>query len=299
MPRRSISRRMSSSIAAAAAIQAIAAACAPLRTALPTVPIPPTLAQTTIPTSLPATTIAPPNPYPTRLPPTWTPLPTIGLSARRAFLESILADPTCRLPCWATISVGTTSWQEARQLFERMGLWIIPEAGNGPSRGPYDVLLPLKGSAVFDVEQGVVHSVLVRNEATASQFNVRQVITQYGTPDFVLLGAFAWYPEPSVPFILVLLFPQLGFVARYEFEAQISGSTVVACPGTTAPTLHIRSLADPWTEGEIHSWYSGEGPPSAFLRPIEEVTTMDAPAFAGLFLEQDSEPCIESRVETW
>ena len=60
-----------------------------------------------------------PMPSPVPALPTWTPLPTLlpesGLQTLHDWLKG---SDDCRLPCWAEITPGETTWAEARQLIE-------------------------------------------------------------------------------------------------------------------------------------------------------------------------------------
>jgi hypothetical protein len=58
-------------------------------------------------TLLPTSTFTPsPTPFAT-----WTPLPTLApAEAQARFKEWLAGSPECRLPCWAGITLGETTW---------------------------------------------------------------------------------------------------------------------------------------------------------------------------------------------
>jgi hypothetical protein len=176
---------------------------------------------------------------------------------------------------------------------------IRPDQVNRPSQETFYVQFPypIRGWAHFYVVQGVVDSVVIGNDAAATQFTLRELITQYGPPETILLNTDPFFPAPSIPFFLALLYEDHRFFAIYDFAARILDSNVVACPGTAAPLLVILP-PDISAEAGVHAYFSGEGP-SPPLLPIEEVTRIDAPTFASLFLEEGSDPCIESPIDSW
>ena len=136
---------------------------------------------------------------------------------------------------------------------------------------------------MFEVEQGVVSSLVIGNDA-ASEFTVRQLITGYGTPDTILIHASPSFPGPSIPFFLVLLYEDRRFVAIYDFAARVVDLYLLACPGTAAPLLTSLPPALRWKEPP-----TGTSPG----RPIGAVTSrsrkqrpLTLPTFAGLFLQE-------------
>lgn len=288
---------------AAAALGAIAAACSPSLVAGPTV-IPQGPAHPTTPPPPWVPSEALPSPEAATIhPPTWAPLPTIQAEALDAHLITLLMDDACHLPCWWNILAGTTTWEDALQVFQPIGSTIQPGKANRPGQETFYVQFPLPGStavggASFNVLDGIVQSVFVGGEATSFRFQLGQLLTDYGTPDAILIRTFASAPEPYLPFRLALVYQQRHFLASYEFEARVSGSNVVGCPRSSSPTLHIRSSSHRWSDEEIQTVVLGVDPSHPLL-PLAEVTDLNASTFVTLFAEANPSACIESPAENW
>ena len=303
MHRASPSVKERTSIAALAALGLFGAACGQLVSRQPTLSTPSVGIPSAASSPALLTNTLPPTGRPTVPPATSAPLPTIEPGALDSFLLTLINDDACRLPCWWNISVGTTTWQEAQQLFQRVGSTIQPGTANRPGRETFYVQFPLPGSiapsgARFSVMEGIVDSVFIGSNATASRFRLNQVLVEYGAPDSILVRTFTSAPEPYLPFTLVLVYQQRRFLATYEFEAQVSGTNVVGCPERVSPTIHIRSSSDPWSEEEIQTEVLGQEP-STLLRPIGQVTALDVPTFVTLFHQEDSGACIQTPASDW
>ncbi|MEW6094279.1 MAG: hypothetical protein AB1531_09970 [Chloroflexota bacterium] len=91
------------------------AACTPHADIPPTATITSTYTPSMMPSLTPSVTSTP------TLAITWTPLPTLSdFKAEAQLLEWLQGTQDCRLPCWAGITPGVTTWEEAKQILGRV-----------------------------------------------------------------------------------------------------------------------------------------------------------------------------------
>ena len=258
-------------------------------------------------------TVPPPAPSPTNTEPpplpTYTPLPTLppdqALARVRSFMDG---SPDCRLPCWWGVTVGVTPWREAVQslgpIATAIELWqttTIDEADGPHSISDYHVRYQVPGgpgAIAVTTRDDVVHDIVVTAESTSHQMAAHNVVATYGPPVLALLRTYD-NPTPfGFPFMLLLFYPEQGFMVFYDLEGFRSGPNVVGCPADFAPALFIWSPHDSWAIEDIQTRVLG---PDYYhpLLDISEVTTYTLDTLYSAFLQQRAGLCIETPATLW
>jgi len=213
----------------------------PTHTLVPTeTAIPPT--STFTPTLTPTITLTPL--------PTWTPLPT--LADQNSFLDfiSFTENGICKFPCFAGITQGETTWDEA--IFALRPMEAVAKLDISPNQesnygqvniiswylygGEYEVEGEfLTGSSVnliwMDIQSFSIptENIPSRSLPLPKPFNLQSVLKAYGIPSMVFIYTFVHDQSSSPPFKILLVYPENQFYIEYHRHAKLSGNSVVAC----------------------------------------------------------------------
>jgi hypothetical protein len=247
--------------------------------------------------------------------PTWTPLPTLMPHEAVATVQDLLlTNRGCSLPCWWGITPGRTTWQEAQHV---LAPFASIEAGTQGTITidsqtyavqPYSVFYSLNGeareAANIYVRAGLVSGLSLGKHSAADGFRIRDLLRLHGLPTAVLINTFS-LPGPSadpdgyLPFRILVLYRDSGFMAFYNFEGSISGSVAIGCPEDTAARIHswASDEASIWTRDRIQ--LVALGVDSSPLKPIAEVTSWDVPEFYSAFTTGSSQACVETPAYIW
>jgi len=257
--------------------------------------------------------IAPPQT--TGLAPTWTQLPTLDPEDARALLMELEhTNKGCMLPCWWGITPGETTWEEARQFFATFAILepgstgTITIAGQTYPVHSYHVAYQdagnVRDAATFYVREGVITEVSVGMDSTAQAFGIRELLRAHGVPKEVWINTFSAAgpssrPEGFLPFRILVLYRDRGFMAFYDFEGHISEGTVVGCPEGVAPRIYS------WSQDEASLWTDERvqlvslGPDSSELKGLEQVSSWNVDDFYAAFTSGSEGACIETPSEKW
>lgn len=261
----------------------------------------PTIGLTRTPTFLPTSTLSP----------SWTPLPTLPANdADRQFLSWMHGSPDCQFPCWAEITPGETSWEEAIHLLAPV---IDLQTTNDSTRCRFDECSILS----WDHESGddpfygeiyskddIVYSISIEGDQVVQDLSLESVLEKHGIPEnaFIVTSPYGLAGDPPM-FFLYLLFAKSKFVIEYIWEAQITSESILACGRPEGFSLGIVAIGeDQWDRDEIYrtgSQLDVFTTRSEELRPIEDVTAMTAQGLYWEILENDPSFCIVTPLEHW
>jgi len=205
-------------------------------------------------------------PLPTQtIAPTWTPLPALG--SYEDLVDSVLitGDSECRLPCWAGITPGLTTWDELIYRSDSIDDLVELSINEGIVDSPVGIINALSifyssdkpyesvrirssiGAKNIDEEMRVNFiNVIIDNFAPASgddpsvglhlpeRLSIKSVLSEYGIPNLVFLDTDLGVPEfPRVGLLIVLIYPENRFMIQYHRNAYVEGDYLYACePGS-------------------------------------------------------------------
>lgn len=261
----------------------------------------PTIALTKTPTLLPTSTLSL----------SWTPLPTLPANnADQQFLLWMHGTPDCQLPCWAGITPGVTTWEEAIHLLTPViELHITKDELRcrfGECKNftwQYQINNNLFSGGMYNKEN-IIYSIFIGGNQPSEELSLQEVFQKYGTPKNVLIIASPHGLSGDPPmFYLYALYPDHSFVIKQRWQAQVSDKNIKACGKPESVTLGIVAIdEDQWNDNEIYQTghqLDISTTMSDKLRPIEDVTNMNVESFYNQILKNDPSFCIVTPVEYW
>ncbi len=278
----------------------------------------PTETNTAVPSTatlspLPPVTLTPPPTYTPALSPTWTVAPTLSRQEARALVQDLLENNGgCRLPCWWGIVPGQTDWNTARHFLETF-VTNIEQGGEGQMmKNGVPVYVTnygisyegdIKGGFLIDIEGEIVAGFETGWDRTQKRYHLQRLLTDYGPPDEIFVGAqrYSSTGDPP-PFYILLNYKDENFLANYEMDRKLIGEKLAGCPQLINPVLWLWSPDEKWTPDEIYGVVYGDTIPGAPKHPLlslKEATGMDIVTFTAIFKDPASKDCIETPAELW
>lgn len=232
-----------------------------------------------------------PSTTPTQQTPTVTLTPP-GLTELQIwnnFFRLMKDNAGCKLPCWWGITPGITSWEEARQMVNQIGLglsdWTLPNGivhhGTGIQKDSH-LIQNLIGFYEID---GVVQSIDI--EATAYEdknyfhdlwknYSPDQLMAIYGTPSEIFLTAGISHAEISLPGSGLILKYQDEFMAFYTTRP-----VIVDVQGK--PTFRIcPSWQDITWDPNIQMWLKSSLTEISLKEIAQEISNFDISSFKSI-----------------
>jgi hypothetical protein len=261
----------------------------------------PAVTSTEIPSSTPSLPI-------TQAP---SPLPTLRPDeAQNLVLELFENNANCKLPCWWGIIPGKTAWTAARQFLETIAIRLAETQFESDS--PlivHSVYLPLpeeikeRGFTTqgYYVVNGEI-DLIVAHPTNTHLFSIPAILSNYGAPSEVLLRTYNAPREGILPFILILYYPEQGFMVSYRNElAELDNDSIKSCfEEHLQPVIWIwdsdrnLSLLD-LAKFEVSRFNSEDF--HEYLT-LEQATQMSIESFSQKVFEQDG-ICLESQESLW
>lgn len=246
-----------------------------------------------------------PTPSPTISKDWFTPVPTEMVQS--TILDLYKTNAGCRLPCWWGITPGLTSWTEAELRLRPLAFTI--KASDYNAQMYYTVYLSVpedlapRGLSqqeyrVRDDQIELIESHPLKNSNTS----LADLLSTYGEPAEVLISTFDEPREGSLPFYLVLFFPQHSFNAIYESSGTVQGSDIVGCFVDEQPRLALWSPEQEISLSDLYKMNLARFTPddAKFFKTIGEVSQMDKTAFYQLYKEKaGSSICIRTPAGLW
>lgn len=297
-------------------------------TATLTITKPPTPTPSLVPVYPTSTSTFTPQPTSTSTPapPTTTPLPTLLPSEQAKLeLEFISTNGGCNLPCWWGIHPSVSIWQTLDDVYAYWRTGVTPEPPRLSTMTPMPDIQKSTGIyigdnwcyALLDVEDngtGIIQTIqmTVERPATYGRENCAKalrpyfldnLLIEYGQPSRVLMEAHAVTFELGAPrlYDLWLFYDDLGVLAHYEGEHELSQGVIQICPQydkVWRMGLYLRAAGHPLTLEET-SGYFDRGLSAEYIRPIEEATDLTVESFHQKFAIRDVQRCFETSASLW
>jgi hypothetical protein len=238
-----------------------------------------------------------------------TPLPTLSAGEAETLVLDLLQNSAeCRLPCWWGFVPGETSWGEAQNVLATIASEI---ARTGPSDRPlYTVYIPvpseLHPSTRLIYEYRVNNDVIEMIEVMFAldyygAYLLPQILNMYGPPEEIWVRTFDRSRDLTLPFYLVLFYPQHGFMIRYYDDAELEAGSIRACfHQEERPLLWVWSPLQlmTFTEAAASSVNFGLDEEEQY-RPLEEVTPIDVETFFARFSQPENSDCLYTPASLW
>lgn len=291
---------------------------------------PPVTALSTSP-SVNASTLISVTSFPTDKPtevPTLTPVPTLSeQDGLETFVNLIEKDDKCKLPCWLGVVPGQTDFDEVVNKFSQFSAIARTGLSSGLSSQwvVIRVFFPNFEAATHDIdtivapaENGKVSRILV----AASTYQDKNGPLDYNNPEFQRLlqryfvpGIFIRHGPPEkifldttliaadtsgpYPFVLWVVYPQQGFLMRYQGLNSKIGDTIRICPMQSRIEIKIWDIKilsyEEFIKGDRALGISTSLGP----QPIESVTDYDVESFYETFKSGRVDTCFETPASIW
>lgn len=252
-----------------------------------------------------------PSPLPTSTAEPGQILTPPGNSAEEQVLWLYETNNGCQLPCWWGIVPGETDWQTARAFLRRFDQDIYRnDLPSGEIFFAVDVPLPTEVFSENRTELGILvaNDVVQGMQAAVSigdtppgfleLYTLSTFLTAYGQPSEVWLSTYHKpFENDSLPFDMLLFYPQQGIMALFNDNAILDGSLVKGCP--QQDPVRVVSLWSPalgWTFDKVKNDSSAYN--VDYLR-LEDTTDWDTTTFYETFKNPDNTTCIETEAELW
>lgn len=213
----------------------------------------------------------------------------------------------CTLPCWAGITPGRTSWEDAIAIISDVTTphvateYSVCRYGNCKSLDwQYEFNGKLYSGLIYEKNK-LVYSLYITGEE-ADRFDVYETLNRYGQPDQILLSASSFTLEGQPTLSAILLYKEKKFIVRYMWWAEFEGDFIVACGSSSIFSLGIVDVGgDNWTSIEITQ--AGRqlsiGTTVENFKPISDVSELTETDFYQLGMQSLENFCISTPVIYW
>lgn len=263
---------------------------------------------------------------------TLTTLPTLSPEqAQAVILDWLENNGDCRLPCIWRLEPGETTTEMRRDLLALFGQvqgdnFLISRRSEDRNPGAIGYAYQSDSSHYLFVhldfyeEGGRVKYLSLFTDSTENDirmfddadykrltryYSLSQILTNYGQPSDIYLATWPYDPftkSDYEPFIIVLVYSELGFRVEYVFEAEKLDDKIIGCPANSVLTITTWQPKADISLQEIASigiGYEFNKSSFKYFKPIDEVTSMDIDKFYNSFIIQGEETCITTPAEIW
>lgn len=270
----------------------------------------PTLTPIPSPTSRTATSIPVITSVPTATPIALTLPPTLPSGQAQKMVSRMVSNNGgCRLPCWWGITPGTSTWVETvNALAPFVSNFEIHQLGGGvDSNGNIQpdfiaIVNYLNNNISKSLELSVTNNIVdwISVYDDTSSYRLSALVKLLGDPALIYVNTVYTSPSGTVPFVLVIYYPDNGIIATYieASHAPIEGKNVVFCARDIAPMMMFwdpeQGKNDQYQKIFIDSidyWVNDGG-----LHPIEEVSSASKSTIDATLGETG---CIYVSVDLW
>lgn len=238
-----------------------------------------------------------------------TPEPTLTIDESKMLVRDLLeSNGDCRLPCWWGITPGKTTWVEARQLLEKVSLFMSkPEMTKSFSvdlqvQLPYPYTLQKYMEHSYYVENGIVEYIDVFNYDLAPNYSLPNLLKSYGQPDEIWIRTFPKAEWGIQHFIIDVFYEELGILAEYSTGdpmKEVHGN-IQNCLVTEMDSPFF-DLWSPETQKlsfqEAKKFIDTRSLPEP--RPLLEATGTDVKTFYETFQNSETDVCLETPKHLW
>ncbi len=236
--------------------------------------------------------------------------PTSPIEESQKLVQDLLENNAgCRLPCWWGIQPGKTTWNEARQILERVSSYTTPKIeSNTFYNASAKIYPPYPNDPAkyietnFRVENGVVRYISIYNEDLTPNYHLSKFLENYGVPTEIWIRTFPQEDMGFQPFLIDIFYQDSGVLVEYgtghplkEVNGNISNCSINEMD---SPHLHLWSPETDklsFQKAKIFIDTMSLPEPKALL----EATGMNVKTFFETFKNPETNVCIETPRELW
>lgn len=239
----------------------------------------------------------------------WTPTTTSTSAEGQKLVQKLLENNGgCKLPCWWGITPGKTAWVEARQILEKVSLFMSEPGSAETFYVDLHVLLPYPYTFAkymehsYHIENGVVDYISVYNFDLAPNYRLSNFLATYGPPTEIWMRTYSKYEMDLHPFLVDLFYQDKGILIEYS-----TGDPLKEIDGKLQ-NCQIKEMDSPF----IYLW-SPETQNLSFHdakkfidtmslpepKPLLDATGMDVKTFYETFTNPDTDVCLETPKNLW
>jgi hypothetical protein len=257
-------------------------------------------------------------------PPLLTPIPTLRPEeALETFADLIEKNDECDLPCWLGIIPGQTDSGEVVNKFSEFS--AIANTNYSSEWASTRIFLPNFEAATHDIatnvafaENGKVAQILVAASSyldkngpldynnpefqrLLQRYFVPGIFMDYGQPENIFLDTTLIAADPAIsfPYVIWVIYPQKGFLIRYQGNNIRVGNNISICPMQSRIEIRIwdvtRSVYEEFIKDDRALGISTSLGP----QPIESVTDFDIGSFYEAYSSGRSDTCFETPASIW
>lgn len=243
--------------------------------------------------------------------------------AIQTFTNFVEMDGDCNLPCWLGVIPGQTDFDEATSNLSKYSgfayseftsqrafiLMYFPnfenaihDSGTGVTSGDNGKVSQILVYAVVKPDiSGNVNYAHPEFQKMWRRFFIPEIFTRYGAPEKIFLDTtlIAADPATSFPFVLWVVYPQEGFLIRYQGLNAKNGDNIRICPIQSRIEIKIwdaeKSNYEEFIDGDRALGLST----SLGTQPIETVTNFDIKSFYQMFKGGQLDTCFETPASLW
>lgn len=249
---------------------------------------------------------------------TFTLAPTFTAEDGYKTLESMIKEnDRCDLPCWLNVTPGQTEYRNLENHFLQFS-----EIGYTEFSSKYaylDVEFPIFDltTLVYPSSQKKVAYIKVETSITKTVEGYRsdygnptyvemwetyflpELVKKYGMPEHVFVDTTLWQPESksNYPFVVWVVYSDLGFLLRYQGINQKVGENLAICPSQSS----IRIVTWNPAISNFEQFIKDDEAMASSLGPqaIERVTDFDLESFYQLFKNGGLDSCFYTPAKYW
>lgn len=223
-------------------------------------------------------------------------------------LDLLQNNADCRLPCWWGITPGQSSWSETQNFLKTFASRIART--DQPEHSLYTVYIPVPeevhpGSMLvheYKVQGDLIEMIEVGLGSNFQNYALPEFLATYGQPEEIWIRTFEKSRENTLPFYVVLFYPQQGIMARYFDNAERDAEQIRGCPQQREywPLLWLWSprIDMTFVDTSAQTVNFGLDEEKAYL-PLEEATGMNVETFYQTFKNPDNQDCLETPAALW
>lgn len=255
---------------------------------------------------------------------TLVPMPTLSEEdALGTFINLIAKDSECDLPCWLNVTPGQTKFEEVENIFLQFS--TIASIKSSSQSAFIRVFFPNFETAIHNTatevnpsESGNVSRIrayaVVNPDANGNinysnpefqrmwqRYFVPGIFLRHGVPEKIFLDTtlIAADTVTSYPFVLWVVYPQQGFLVRYQGLNTRIGDNIRICPLLSRIEIKIWDVEESSYEEFIKDDRALGISTSLGPQPIESVTDFDIESFYEVFKDGEVNTCFETPASIW
>lgn len=255
--------------------------------------------------------------------PTRITIPTLSEMEGIESFTYLIEEDVCELPCWLGVVPGQTDFTDVENNFSRFN--AIAYTNISSQWSVIRVFFPNFESATFDIDTSVafaddgrVSRILVaastyKDKISNPDFNnpdfqrllqryfLSEVFVRHGIPEKIFLDTTQIAADTSgpYPFVIWVVYPQQGFLLRYQGLNSDIGANIRICPMQSRIEIKIWDREKSNYEEFIKDDRALGISTSLGPQPIEVVTEFDIESFVERFKNGDTNTCFDTPSSIW